>query len=1241
MAQIINTNIASLNAQRNLNNSQSANSQALERLSSGLRINSAADDAAGLAISTRFESQTRGLNQAVRNANDGISLSQTAEGALQSITDNLQRIRELSVQSANATNSDDDRVALQQEVSALVEEIQRTSAETDFNGRNLFDGNFSGTFQIGANAGQTVNVEIGELTADKLGAAESAGVSAIGTDQALSNGDLQINGVAIAASQSSDDSASSVGNEASAIAKAATINRVSDQTGVTATVNATVAAGTEMEAAAVSGEFQINDVTFSVGTGGVNTADDRNAIVSAINAKSDQTGVVASSGGDAGGVVLTAEDGRNINVELNTGTGGTLTEAATGLTETTTYGGYTLVSTDGSEIEITGGNGTGTGDIANSGLAAGVYSGREASLNSLAQTSTISDATTAATQGTYTTGDIATTTQTINATNNTFEISIDGENFQTFTLSTENNGDYSDATELAAEINYALTQSTSDATDVDNDAFFDSDGNALFSVTAENDQLVFTSASEGEGSRITVRTGDGNITIPTGAESVAGQEGGDREVRQIDFLFDGTNELEVSTGTFATIDLSTGSGTVAFTTATSYTDIDTFIDDLQATFDSAGLALTAQKSDDGLRVNVLTDVGETFDSFALNSGGQSTVLENSVQQVGDDVVITDVSGILAGYSYSAGTGGGADTFSITVGPSTASNDLEINVPGGSGASVQDLANAIQSAADAALAGSGIDVTVVGDQIVLSAKTDGERVSIGPDTASTGAQTFGGAEGDLSATTGTNITVTSSAGTLTTNAFNVDEDGNFISADPDGTASTFEAAQAPITIEAGVNDSFSVDLTTSTGTATFDLTLATGTLNSMSDLETAVNDALTAASVDASVALNSDENALVFTTDGVGADNSIAISDGKFGITGNAVEGTTVVNEPTAPTPKALEAGDLVLNGTTIRAAEGGDDTASDTQALTSDSAASGIALAAAINDSSASTGVTATVNATQVNGGDGTGKTRADEGSTGTIYINGVETSAITLTDSATDDRSSAIDAINAISGQTGVTAEDNGKSITLTAADGRNLSVAIDNRLAANDAAGYDSTNFGYSIGLDSAQNGIGQGDITNADLAYDRTYANTAETTYSTVRLNSAGEINVEAGNNGADALQQLGLYAGAYGAGESGSFISEIDISTFEGAQQAITSVDNALNTVTSQRAALGAVQNRFESTISNLQITSENLTAANSRIRDADFAAESAELSRTQVLQQAGISILAQANQRPQQVLSLLG
>src|SRR4051812_35789702 len=172
MAQVINTNVLSLNAQRNLTTSQSSLATSLQRLSSGLRINSAKDDAAGLAISDRFTTQIRGLNQAVRNANDGISLSQTAESALGELTNNLQRIREIAVQSANASNSASDRSALDQEVQQRLSEIERIATQTSFNNQKVLDGTFgTATFQVGANVGETISVGLStSMRTNSLGA---------------------------------------------------------------------------------------------------------------------------------------------------------------------------------------------------------------------------------------------------------------------------------------------------------------------------------------------------------------------------------------------------------------------------------------------------------------------------------------------------------------------------------------------------------------------------------------------------------------------------------------------------------------------------------------------------------------------------------------------------------------------------------------------------------------------------------------------------------------------------------------------------------------------------------------------------------------------------------------------------------------------------------------------------------------------------------------------------------------
>ena len=281
MTSVINTNISSLTAQRNLNSSQSSLATSMQRLSSGLRINSAKDDAAGLAISERMTSQIRGMNQAVRNANDGISLAQTAEGALGEIGNNLQRIRELSVQSSNATNSTSDRTAIQAEVTQLTSEIDRVSKQSDFNGTKLLDGSFSSQlFQVGANSGQTIGVsQIANSTAGALGnvkfAADRVGAAAAGATAAAtvpgSMTGLVLNGVAInTVNYKLTDTAAQVG-----ATTAAAINAQMGETGLRATADATTGAVT-LESLKANKDFTVTAGTLqggvtAVGLGG--TAD--------------------------------------------------------------------------------------------------------------------------------------------------------------------------------------------------------------------------------------------------------------------------------------------------------------------------------------------------------------------------------------------------------------------------------------------------------------------------------------------------------------------------------------------------------------------------------------------------------------------------------------------------------------------------------------------------------------------------------------------------------------------------------------------------------------------------------------------------------------------------------------------------------------------------------------------------------------------------------------------------------
>jgi len=687
MSQVINTNIASLNAQRNLSSSQSDTNQALQRLSSGLRINSAKDDAAGLAISTRFESQIKGIAVAIRNAGDGVSLAQTAEGALGSITDSLQRVRELALQAVNGTNSASDREALNAEAQQLLQEIGRAGDSTNFNGVKLLDGSFATAIQIGVNAGDSVDITIGKVTTDSLGVSNKNGVSSVRTSDALAAGNLIINGVAVGATRDADDVSSSTLNNTSAIAKAAAINRVSDQTGITAVVDVNTLAGSPMTPLITAGALTVNGTAITINTT-AEAATTRASVVTAINTQSQLTGVTAIDSGDAAlGVTLTAADGRNITLAF----GGTLTAASTGLAAAGTFaGGFTLVAnSDVDLIELTG------TDVANAGLLAGTY-----------------------------------------------------------------------------------------------------------------DSGVASSSSK----------------VVTAATALA-------------------------------------------------------------------------------------------------------------------------------------------------------------------------------AADA-----------------------------------------------------------------------------------------------------------------------------------------------------------------------------------------------------------VLEAGDLVINGVSIAAANAADDTASFAN-TTSEKTGSAIAIAAAINKSSDATRVTATANPNVIVGAQG-----AQSAGAVTLTVNGIAI-AITATADAAANRATAVTAINNVAGQTGVSAEDNGSGLTLTAADGRNVTL-----LASAATVG--------------ATFGIANVDNTNG------------VTTYGSVSLSSGGKFTVSGGTNGNLNLEQVGFVAGTFGGAASGQFLKDVDISTQKGANAALAAVDNALSSINGARADLGAIQNRFETTISNLAVSSENLTTSNSRIKDADFASEAASLARSQVLQQAGISVLAQANSGPEQVLALL-
>ncbi len=316
MALSINTNVASLNAQRNLGATQSNLAKSMQRLSSGLRINSAKDDAAGLAISDRMTSQIRGLNQATRNANDGISLAQTAEGSLQESTNILQRMRELAVQSANDSNSSSDRSSLQKEVAQLQSELNRIADTTNFNGKKLFDGSFTAQkFQVGSNANETISFSLKNARADHIGTNKvAAGTMTAAVNTGTVNTNAGIAGLNITGELGSSTVTSGAGSSAKAVADA--INAETGKTGVTAQARTTA-----------SFTIGAND-TYAFNLKGTSTAainvtvtDTTNlsSVADAINQVSATTGISATAKG--GTVELVHEGGADISFSaLNSGT---------------------------------------------------------------------------------------------------------------------------------------------------------------------------------------------------------------------------------------------------------------------------------------------------------------------------------------------------------------------------------------------------------------------------------------------------------------------------------------------------------------------------------------------------------------------------------------------------------------------------------------------------------------------------------------------------------------------------------------------------------------------------------------------------------------------------------------------------------------------------------------------------------------------------------------------------------
>ena len=391
---VINTNLGALGAQASLSNIGKTQATAMQRLSTGLRINSAKDDAAGLAIATRMTSQIRGYAVAIRNSNDGSAMAQTADGAMSQVSDMLQRMRELAVQSANGTMAASDRQSSQAEVDQLKQQIQNIATQTNHNGINLLDGSAGNIkLQTGVDANQTMSMSFGSMQTKDIGMGSRASLSSVGgaisgnVNGTMKDGDLTLNGVSVGASLATSDTLSMSANAASsAIAKAAAVNAVSAQSGVFATVNNNEVAGSLMTdggSAVASNTITINGVATSAFALTGNTEIDRSTVTNAINAISAQTGVTAANSHDnSQGVSMKAADGRNITIAMTGGTNTQLGIAAAG----TYVGTYELNTKDGSAITVGSTVAETQQGQQTSGLTFGTYQANQAQVSTVNRT---------------------------------------------------------------------------------------------------------------------------------------------------------------------------------------------------------------------------------------------------------------------------------------------------------------------------------------------------------------------------------------------------------------------------------------------------------------------------------------------------------------------------------------------------------------------------------------------------------------------------------------------------------------------------------------------------------------------------------------------------------------------------------------------------------------------------------------------------------------------------------------
>lgn len=1137
MAQTINTNIPSLNAQRNLGRSQGDLQTSLQRLSSGLRINSAKDDAAGLAVSNRFTTQIRGLTQAVRNANDGISLSQTAEGALSESTNILQRVRELSIQSANATNSASDREALQSEVNQLVSELNRVAESTSFNGLKLLDGSFSQqAFQVGAEANQTVSVDVAGATGNILGVNKlSVNAAADGIDAATASAfsDVAVSttafgqtaaGATISGSLDAliaDQNVSVVQADGTTQSLALTTanlttksassiaTELSTATGVTATASR---ADAVIDVSAMTGVDDGDLVQFDIAIESGVGAGERQTI--SFNRDSGNgtlfseistalgaavTAINTANGGDGDVAFVADATAETFTVSSLSGKNVGLDSLDVADLSSTTFGSFSNMSVDSNVAlsTITTAGGFGTGIVS------------QATLTGIAQTGA------------------AAITATVNATGYTAAWNTDLATTLT-DLATAIQADAGVATAVAGADSLTIT-GVAGADDVAVTGLTNTAGGTITATGAAGADSTLAAGA------VTAFTWNGTA----GAGSIAAEG---YEAVSLSVYEDGAavGAANVTFNMYGDTAVNGGNFDAQLLTAI---EAQTAVDVTNATPGDGNLVLTSLSGSDVSVGNLVTAKSNT--SIGVAAGAASTISAGTGP-------LTSAGGVSGGETATV-DGDNVVAMDVTLNGNTRNVDVDLSGLDASSATVvaTQLTAALNTGLAAELGGTPtVSVTNNGSTVTLAALDETVTdITFAVDQANSDNATA-------------NITVTTPGSTFT-EANNI---LNFSGADSVTTTSQVETSGLIFNGEALIE-------TGGTGSLA---AVATGTISITADDGVTMSSTVTSGSI--------------FTTS--------ALTDAAT--TNLGLGGTTAGNNVAAQT--------LSIGGKTAASVTVAQD-------------ASAATIAADVNDKSNSTGVSATASTTA---------TLSNLSADGVVSfeLNGISVSA-NVTSSGLGALATAINDRTSQTG--GITAKvsDDGSEITLTDSNGDDISIGSFNSSVATDGSNGTAVDIevtgGSGVTATLRDGGANSGN-------YDSTVVG------GTVEFQSDSTFTVS--SNVADA--DGGIFAGASAELQASGLqnVDSVDISTVEGANRAIDIVDGALANIDSIRGDLGAIQNRFESTINNLNSAVENFSAARSRVLDTDFAAETANLTRSQILQQAGVAMLSQANSLPQLVLSLL-